>query len=116
MAQTKESFNENIEFLRKIIKENIWFGSKDEAYEFLDAIAKGHEDSNEEKFDELSLLKSKIEELEEENTQLHNMSNNMDPEHFTEEIFPFGSFIYRHHELNLAFEQRLEQFLQNEKK
>lgn len=112
MPQTKESFDENVGFLRKIIQENVWFGPKDEAFEFLDAIAEGYEGGNSEG---IKTLKVEIERLEEENQELHNSSNNIDPEHFTEEILPFGSFVYKHHELNLAFSIKLEKFIEENK-
>jgi hypothetical protein len=105
----EDKFTSNAEELRKIIKENIWFGSKDEAFEFLDAVIENHKQVTEFPATELQKLKEENSELEERIEFLEMCT--IDPDNYTTEILPFGEFEYKHKGLNLAFLNKLEEFI-----
>lgn len=101
---SKDKFTGNVEELRKIIAENIWFGSKEEAFEFLEAIENNH-------IEEIDKLKREIVGLEEEVTDLKNQT--IDGDAFVEVDIGVGRFVYMDQYMNLLFQDKLEQFIED---
>lgn len=100
-----DKFTSNSDELRKIINENIWFGSenRDIALEFLDAIIQNHQD-------EINNIKSNIvqvvQEDPEEDIEYYN------PEDYTEADYGLGKLIYCDINMNLRFQYAFENFIQ----
>lgn len=105
----EDKFTSNAEELRKIIQENIWFGKKDEAFEFLDAVIENHKQATEYPAADIEILKTEKSELEERIEFLEMCT--IDPDDYTTEILQFGEFEYKHKGLNLAFINKLEDFI-----
>jgi len=106
MSQTKNSFDENLTFLRKIIKENLWFGSKEEAFEFLEAIGNDKDNIVNELNEKINYLEEQLKYSPEENDILNDLVS------FN---YGRGEFQYLETDLNLHFKEKLEEFLENYK-
>lgn len=103
MAEDK--FMGNAEELEKIIKENIWFGPKDEALEFLEAMVDNYDDKATE-------LDRTIESIEDDkNEEL--VEDGEDILKLIASDYGLGVLHYSNENINLDFQIQLEQFIQN---
>ncbi len=98
-------FTSNTDELRKIIKENIFFGAGNQevALEFLDAIIENHRE-------EVQELKDNMVTVEEK--EFYGEDWDYDPDEFYEADYGLGTFIYSKRELNLRFLQAFENFIE----
>ena len=104
----KDSFKENATILRKIINENIFFGSdaKEQALEFLEAMIKDHEQ------DVLTLVFKAVSLEEDLNSQEEEEPDEVYEESFIRLDYGLGVLKFDC-EVNLKFLEALEIFVEN---